>query len=111
MNRRRKRKIKRKNETYSFNIKVAIVRTAEGVKVKPAASQWPAFIVLVIGAAEHGGMAAAVIVLVEIQIDLLKLFAFIEIGEAERAFYQLLLNTGAVSTAYRIERIVIVVHN
>ena len=60
--------------------------------------------VLVISAAEHGGMAAAVIVLVEIQIDFLKLFAFIEIGGAERAFYDLLLNTGAVSTTCRIER-------
>jgi hypothetical protein len=58
----------------------------------------------VIGAAEHGRMAAAVIVLVEIEVNLLKLFAFIEIGGAERAFYDLLLNTGAVSTACRIER-------
>ena len=36
--------------------------------------------VLVIGAAEHGGMAAAVIVLVEIKVNLLKLIAFIEIA-------------------------------
>ena len=41
--------------------------------VKAHASQRPPFIVLVIGAAEHGRMAAAVIILVEIQIDLLKL--------------------------------------
>ena len=57
-----------------------ILVAAEGVKVKPHASQRAAFIVLVIGANEHGGMAAAVIILVEIQIDLLKLIAFIEIA-------------------------------
>ena len=57
-----------------------ILVAAEGVQVKPHASQRPAFIILVIGTAEHGGMAAAVIVLVEIQIDLLKLINDIEIG-------------------------------
>jgi hypothetical protein len=57
-----------------------ILVAAEGVKVKPHASQRAAFIILVIGAAEHGGMAAAVIVLVEIEVNLLKLINDIEIG-------------------------------
>ena len=53
---------------------------AEGGQVHPHASQRAAFIVLVISANEHGRIAAAVIVLVEIQIDFLKLINDIEIG-------------------------------
>ena len=37
-------------------------------------------LILVIGAAEHGGIAAAVIILVEIEVNLLKLNIDIEIG-------------------------------